>query len=224
MKFLKANLLFWIFFLFSQVGLAQAHTLLNFPQGKNGKFDASLDQDRCELTITVRVCFDFVDGKSRSRQWPNQAARDSFKSGYLSAVPAHWSGKFVLKPTKGTKVPCEQITVVVRVIEDNENPHFKLKVRYYEKHQDSKTKNRKTVKLDNRDLEERSRSVSGKKYKQTGALHEFGHMIGLGDNTSTEPPASIMNSGNQVLPQHYQTFGNAVSTMTGGGGWQGSVP
>lgn len=65
------------------------------------------------------------------------------------------------------------------------------------------------VQLDSQDFKLKTGMGDG---KQSGAIHEFGHMLGLGDEYTSDASAahqadtkSILNSGSETRPRHYQS-------------------
>ena len=66
------------------------------------------------------------------------------------------------------------------------------------------------VQLDSQDNDKKTGLADG---TQTGSIHEFGHMLGLGDEYTADAAAavkndkvSIMNGGSTVRPRHYKSL------------------
>ncbi|MBV7255997.1 hypothetical protein KCG44_04270 [Pacificimonas sp. WHA3] len=70
----------------------------------------------------------------------------------------------------------------------------------------------------NLDSEDVTLVTKGSGFQQTGAAHEFGHMIGLPDEYLSGSPHiadgdSILHGGQAVEPRHVQDFGDWVRTQ-----------
>lgn len=106
--------------------------LADFATGTGGIFDAALAGKN--LTITLKVAFDFVAGDPMNApagvppeefQWTEEG-KSEFRQSYLSSVASSWSGKHQIRSTK--PFWSTTISTSVVVIEDNEDPHFKVGV------------------------------------------------------------------------------------------------
>jgi hypothetical protein len=197
--------LLFLYFLHLNPALADTVTRNNFQTGNNGKFDAELDTETCVLKITVKVKFSF------SGAWPGEQAKTDWKNDFLNKVDAHWSGKFDFVPKGDCELRCEKVTVQVELKEAATGEHFKVDVRYTKAHRTSSV-TRPNVKLDSKDLEQRERTTSdGKKRKQTGAFHEFGHMVGNPEDYTEGD--GIMQYGDDILKENYDPFKKVLKDM-----------
>ena len=185
----------------------QAQRLFRF--GQNGRFDAQFDPQQCILTITVRVTFTFNDG-SGNNAWPNDSVKTAWKNDYVQGVQSHWSGRYRFKASNANHIRgCEFVQVRVAIVEVSSGEHFRIKVKKVKNHVVSDTGGG-IVELDSRDMEERNRGGR----TQTGSFHEFGHMIGLPDETGSIT-SSQMNCGDTIGSHHYSTFEQALEALTG---------
>ena len=184
----------------------QAQTL--FQYGENGRFNAEFNEQQCLLSISVRVTFTFQDG-SANNVWTD-SAKTAWKNDFMRDVQAHWSGRYRFKPSEagGHIRRCDFVRVQVGIVEVDSGEHFRIKVKKVKSHDISSTRGG-NVNLDSRDLERRDRGGR----KQTGAFHEFGHMIGLPDEHGTGT-SSQMSHGDSVGPGHYSTFEQALEELT----------
>lgn len=182
-----------------------------FTPGRHGRFDAEFDQAECKLTVTVRVVFEFLKGPHRGEVWQNEAEKTQWKDNFKQEVKDHWSGRFEFAPVNPRQIPCERVTVEINIEEptDPRQRHFKIKVKKTNSHKKSSV-GKGVAKLDSKDTEERTKGGR----KQHGAFHEFGHMLGLPDETGSIT-SSQMSDGDTLVPSHYSTLEGALETLTG---------
>lgn len=165
-------------------------------------------------------------------------------------IEGRWGGKYhFINPS----LPGIVVYVAVDVAEASKDWHYQLNVskipkgewkgssisHYIDSSGDAlKQKNKHYGTLDSEDL---AWADKGASEKQKGAVHEFGHMIGLGDEypdgragvdhaalvktalgtTLSEGKTNdIMSSGNSIEKQHYITFLEALQSVTSDKSWK----
>jgi hypothetical protein len=234
------------------------------PSTNRGLFDVSLNPKTGRLEIKVNVAFNFKDGsaaafkkvKGDTEKW-KESEKKKWKQRYISLIEGRWGGQYHFSnpDLKGVTV-----YVDVEIEEVTKDSHYKLNVtkaapgKNLQSSVTHKVKGGKALKnvnkhyatLDSNDLEWKDlTSLKGVTEKQKGAIHEFGHMIGLGDEYKTKTPGithsalvksalgktikegnsdDIMSCGNSINKQHYVTFLDALNAVTGMTNWKFKKP
>ncbi|NMM47263.1 eCIS core domain-containing protein [Marinigracilibium pacificum] len=237
---------------------SKVYSKTNFsPATGKGLFDVSLNPSNGRLEIKIIVNFNFVNGTSadfaglsgQSKNW-TETEKKSWKNKFITLIEGRWGGKYhFINP----KLPGVTVYTDVEIEESTSNWHYQLNVTKIPKngfkgssishYTDSsgnalKQKNKHYGTLDSEDL---SFINKGASQMQSGAIHEFGHMIGLGDEyndgksgithaamvqtalgqTLTEGTTNdIMSSGNTIEKQHYVTFLDALQKVTSDSSWK----
>lgn len=220
-----------------------------------GMFDALYIPAKNTLQIVVKCKFDFVkgeisdfpDARPEELEWTDQGEMDGWKQKYLSTVSSKWTGNHTFYCQKDWWESLGA-TITVTFSEVTEDEHFALsiaKIPTGERRKSSTSKPKPgifgytpgTGKFDSEDLTE----VSKPGGRQMGAVHEAGHMMGLGDEYKTgssKPPAHsdmvqsefghsvehgkdarIMSGGMDIQPEHGVTFLAALKAATGMDEW-----
>jgi len=237
---------------------SKTYSQKNFsPSTGIGLFDVSLNPVSGRLEIKVNVNFNFVNGlptsfvgkKGQSEKWDKKEI-EKWKNDFISLIEGRWGGKYHFI---NTSIPGVTSYVDVEIEEVTKDWHYQLNVTKIPKgswkgssiahYTDSskkalKQKNKHFGTLDSEDL---SFANKGAKEKQKGAIHEFGHMIGLGDEyadgkTGISHAAmvktalgtvlkegisnDIMSAGDSIEKQHYITFLEALQKITSDKDWK----
>ncbi len=227
------------------------------PSTGSGLFDVSLNPKNGRLEVKVNVAFSFVDGNvtkftgltGQSHLW-SDTEKAKWKKDFITLIEGRWGGNYHFI---NSSLPGMNIYVDVEVEEVATDWHYQLNVTKIPKgsfkgssiahYVDSsgnalKQKNKHYGTLDSEDL---NWADKGATEKQKGAIHEFGHMIGLGDEYNDGTPGidhaamvqsalgkvltegktnDIMSSGNSIEKQHYITFLDALRTITSDNTWK----
>jgi hypothetical protein len=221
-----------------------------------GLFNASLNPVNGRLEIKVNVNFNFVDGsaasfaglKGQSNTWSKEE-KLKWKNDFITLIEGRWGGKYHFI---NDQLPGMTVYTDVEVDEVSKDWHYQLNVTKIPKGgwagssishvmSGGKAKNTNNTHhgaLDSGDL---TYVNKGAKEKQAGALHEFGHMIGLDDEYADGSPGishaalaktalgkvlaegtsnDIMSCGDTIAPQHYVTFLEALQTITSDKDWK----
>ncbi len=232
--------------------LTGPHEIANFqPSTGLGLFDARYDAPSRELVITMKCAFRFLGGDPMN--YPGTASEDlvwdedqkaKWRTGFIETIQNRWGGKHEFCCCH-PGLESLHATTRVEVIEAEEDWHFRLDVRRIPKG----TWNRSSVSAlrggqvernhASLDSEDQSPSNKGGSEGQLGAVHEFGHMVGLDDEygigkdiahgamvkdalgREIEKGTSddVMSCANRIRPQHYVTFLEALRKATGLEGW-----
>lgn len=237
---------------------AEPHTEKNFQSTTRlGMFDVTYDPASGQLTIEVRCNFKFVDGDVK--RYPAAApeelswgdAAEAWQQQFISIVSTAWTGA-------GYTFYCQRdwwellsASVVVNIVASASNPHFNLEVKKIPKvykgkpgfEQSSVTSpivlpiigaiNTGSGAFDSNDINLVDKGTG----KQTPAIHEAGHMLGLDDeykdsdsnesrhsdlvedefghSVARDNDGRIMSTGNAMEPEHGVTFLEALKEATG---------
>ncbi len=168
------------------------------------------------LVVSMTIQFKFEDGDKL--KW-TAAEKNTFAADFVNAVKSVWNNKFritttstvVATPYRDVGVQFDFTTYIDgwHISEDYELSVTKIPSGDFQVSCVNYTFG--NAQLDSEDLVAVSKGAS---MKQRGAVHEFGHMLGLRDeypaakaNTSwTGDADSIMHSGEVVRPRHYVPF------------------
>lgn len=227
-----------------------------------GLFDVSLNPKNGRLEILVKVKFVFEDGaptqfagkKGEVHTW-SSSEKKKWAANYIALIEGRWGGKYHFSHPDLKNVT---VYVDVEVEEHTSGWHYELKVNKIPKgemEQSSITHYGTTVggkftastdtdkheaDLDSEDLTFVHKGTPVKE-KQKGAVHEFGHMVGLDDEYVDGFPDiahaamvrdalgtvlaegnfdDVMSVGNHIEKQHYVTFLAALKEVTGLRKWQ----
>lgn len=169
----------------------------------NDAFDLYLVKTQAgdyRLVVFMKVQFFFEDGSGG--RW-SQAEKVTFVNDWKLAIQSRWSGRTVRRLADG-----KPITVAFRFetqIEGWMFDHWEITVTKVSAFTVSSVEAGKgNVSLDTLDLQ-LSRKSGGE--MQRGAVHEFGHMLGLADEykkngTHSTDYRSVMNSGEMIFSRH----------------------
>ncbi|MGH1339363.1 MAG: hypothetical protein ACRBFS_24805 [Aureispira sp.] len=216
-----------------------------------GLFDVSLDPVTGRLEVMTKLKFDFIDGTAakfvghagENHIWTDKE-KTTWKNSFIALLEGRWGGKFhFVHPD----MPDQNFYVDVEIEEANSGWHFEANVTKIPKGEwkgsavgySHGTNQPDTLQatLDSGDLEWADKGVEE---KQKGAVHEYGHMIGLDDEYTVdgaiahaamvrsalgtvlieETSNDIMSSGNTIEKQHYITFLQALKDITKLKKWQ----
>ena len=196
-------------------------------------FDASLDSTECQLTLTKKIRFQFLDDPPAAgwgmgySPWPKGKDKE-FQDNFVSAATERWSYKHVLVPASPCPAEtCQAFKVRVAVIPVESGEHTTMEVGYL-------TGNFPPPEMGVTPLGDTARLYSGETkprtvdgFTQIPAEHEFGHMLGLrhvnaancGPKTNDkkcygetkEQMADIMGKGSEVSAADYAPFAFALS-------------
>ena len=236
-----------------------SETNYNPPTGI-GLFDVSLNPSTGELLVVTKIKFNFEDGLPadfaglrrvqtrhfvRLISW-SDAEKTSWKNSFMALLEGRWGGKFHFEHPD---MPGELVYVRVDIQEANAGWHYQADINkipdgsfdrssvQYFPGQDNEIPEVLRANLDSEDLEWRD---AGQTEKQKGAVHEYGHMIGLDDEYPVDGSIShaamvqsalgtvlvegntndIMSAGNTIKKQHYITFLQALKDITNLQKWQ----
>ncbi|HEX9989653.1 MAG TPA: OmpA family protein [Chloroflexia bacterium] len=96
--------------------------------GTNGKFDLVYDPVARRMDVTVKVKFDFPDVPGNTI--PDKAIRTKYRNNYMQQVQTAWSNRYTFENVRAPQEAWKKlnpVTVNVQVVEDNANPHFRIK-------------------------------------------------------------------------------------------------
>lgn len=236
------------------------HRVANYAFQGWGNFDLSYAPAAGTVTTTVRIKFDFVDGTPAPDQdaagytW-SEEGKTAWKNDFMSAVEATWSGQHGFQcgfhdPELHASPRWEDLApgVVVDVVEDEGNPHFAVAVQKIPdggfarseisrptRNADGEVTSVGTGSLDSEDMDATTKSSSPTGVTQRGAVHEFGHMIGMQDEYTGSAEsvgeatrqgttkgmgknASIMSGGEVIQQAHYSSILEALNAAVGNHG------
>ncbi len=232
------------------------------PPTGTGLFDVSLNPKSGRLEVLVKVNFTFEDGdavdfndlKGQSAIW-SDAEIKKWKASYIALMEGRWGGKYHFHHPDLKNVT---VYVDVEIDEKTSGWHYDLKINKIPKGEmeqssvthlgkrtggvfkASKKTDKHSVDLDSEDLTFIDKGTDVKD-KQKGAVHEFGHMVGLGDEYDDRKAGikhaamvrnalgtvltegnfdDVMSVGNTIEKQHYVTFLAALKKVTGLNKWQ----
>lgn len=237
---------------------SKTYSQTNFsPSTGSGLFDVSLNPINGRLEVKVKVNMNYIDGSAasftgltgQSATWTD-AEKTKWTNDFIALLEGRWGGKYhFINPS----LPGVTAYVDVEIEEVTSDWHYQLNVtkipkgdwkgssisHYIDASGNALKQNNKHYgTLDSEDL---SWSDKGTSEKQKGAVHEFGHMIGLGDEYADSRPGithaalvrnalgktltegstnDIMSCGNSIEKQHYVTFLEALQTITSDSTWE----
>lgn len=184
------------------------------------KYDANVDHANRLLTLTMRINFQFSD---EVKPWPSEEAKEQWAENFINVVQNRWSYRYYLVKTGGNCPEVENNVYFarMRVIADNRDPHYVVKVRNTDTFQQSYVNwDTNTAVLDSLDTQDRT------DINQNPAEHEFGHMLGLPHihcdsnddicyGVTPEESRDVMGRGKVVSHTDYQPFVDAIKQLTG---------
>ncbi len=227
--------------------MSATHTVQNHAFQGWGNFDLSYAPKAGSVTVKVRIGFSFVNGvpepgsDAADYVWTDEA-KEAWKTNFMSSVETVWSGQHGFKclyndPSHEQCPTWKDLTpgVAIDMIEDAGNPHFNVEVNKiapgdFDRSSVSRPRRgpRGTItttgsaNLDSEDMTPTIKGSSPEGVTQRGAVHEFGHMIGLQDEYGTAATAgnptrqgvdksqgdseSIMHGGEVVEQAHYRSI------------------
>ena len=204
------------------------------------------------MTVSVRFAFSFVAAQSpgdyptadaAALDWTDDAEKEAWKTNFFSAVSGAWGGahRFAVLEPYWEQV---QSSVELNLYEDTSSPHYTLTVQKipageFAGSAASAARTGSTQGSATMDSEDLTPATKAGGNQQRGAVHEFGHMIGLGDeyagkatprhNASFEAAGGatiatgdddrIMSGGETVLQEHYITFLEGLRAATARPTW-----
>ncbi len=224
------------------------------PASGSGLFDVHVNPLTGRLSINTRVSFNFISGSQAAFSglqgqtfWWTQDEKDQYREEFMRLVEDSWSGHFhFVHP----QLPGERVFTAVDLIESPDF-HYRLHVtkipqgdfrgsavtHYNINGQAMRNRGTHYARLDSEDVNFTNKGVSD---DQSGAVHEYGHMVGLGDeypigngnirhatlvqnmlgqNITQAKSNNVMSYGNTILPQHYVTFLDALRNATNMSAW-----
>ena len=227
-----------------------------------GLFDVHLNPKSGRLEIKVKVSYNFKNGvaanfaNAADAVW-TRAEKNKWKNSFDTLIEGRWGGKYHFT---NSNIPWATVYVDVEVEESARDWHYRLDVNKIPKGDTDGSSvthftrggaaiantGRHYATLDSEDMEWwDKRSAADKRNgvtnSQKGAVHEFGHMIGLGDeyadgragvdhsalvqsalgNVVAEGRTNdIMSIGNSIEKQHYVTFLDALQKVTNDNNWK----
>lgn len=225
------------------------------PSTGPGVFDVSFVPEPGKvgvLTIALRVEFDFVSAltpgdypgaDAADLEWADQAEKDTYATECLAAINGAWSGAMQFEVARDYWRQVKS-NVQVEVVQSSDNPHYTITVQKIPPGEwagsaasaASGSSVHGTASFDSEDINMADKPGG---VEQRAAVHEFGHMIGLGDEyegkatprhsasfqaaggeeIATGDDDRIMSGGETVLAEHYITFLEAIRTVTGVEEW-----
>jgi len=180
-----------------------------------------IDDQACTLTYHQSWYFTF-----QTNQTPAQ--RQQYMESAQRQIQDVWSGKFPLIPD-GESCPCHpngiSVTVVMHPHErQRQGRGFSIVVTSSEQRGFTNPPGRR---IDLGTVHERPFPTTTGGLTQERVAHEFGHAIGLPDEytgwarffniAGSQDDPSIMHSGDEVRPRHYQPFADMVNLEIGAG-------
>jgi hypothetical protein len=230
-----------------------SHVAENFQSTTRlGLFDAIYQPSSGTLRIVVRCKFNFVNGSAAEfprasaadLTWADEDAKNAWKVNFLSTVNSAWSGNHIFYCTKDWWESL-RATVVVNAVDSEVEPHFVLsitKIPPGEFRGSSVTSptvvpflgplGPGTGDFDSEDLT----TIAKPGGRQTAAIHEMGHILGVDDEYVGSGPGApshspmvqsefgtgvakgtdgrVMSGGNDIQPEHGVTFLAALREAT----------
>ena len=179
-----------------------------------GSYDLILKEKQnkeCELIVFMKLQFYFVD--KDKLKW-NREEKQKFVSDWEREVKKAWEGRHTLSAPETSCICKSGIHVKLSFesqIEGFMYDHWEIYVKKTESYNQSLVymKNGR-AELDSQDLTPENKG--GMSFKQRGAIHEFGHMLGLLDEYEEtnglkefiHDKKSVMNYGEIIRERHYQ--------------------
>jgi len=180
-----------------------------------GNYDLILTQDNqgnCILTVFMKLQFFFAN--NGNLKW-SDAEQNKFVNDWVREVKRAWEGKHTLsappkccKCSSGIQVKLSFQTQIEGFMYD----HWEISVTKTNRFKQSRVYMKGDMaKLDSEDLTPIEKR-GGDGTTQRGAIHEFGHMMGLLDEYKTngklegydQDHDSVMNIGEEIRERHYQ--------------------
>jgi hypothetical protein len=189
--------------------------------GSNDIYDlylVDIGDKEVQLIVFMKLLFTFVDGKDdagKAVAWGDREKAD-FVSKWRGDVAMFWTAKRYRRH-KGIDISIH-VSFDARVGNSFPGSHWQILVEKLPSNSTGKTSfvwrdqmgKKYDVQLDSQDNDKKTGLGDG---TQTGSIHEFGHMLGLGDEYTSDASAaarldkkSIMNSGSKVRPRHYRSL------------------
>ena len=219
------------------------------PSTGRGNFDVVYDPTGGRLIVTVRCNFVFLKGSESD--WPeaepeelawDPAVAAKWKRDFMKLVSEKWSNKFTFHCTRPW---WEDLVanVKIRFVESAKDPHYDLnvtKIPEDEERGSSVTapkwyEDKGKTKFDSEDLRPHDKPAG----TQRPAIHEAGHMLGLGDEYPAKKgkkaksaahdvlvrtefgrgvprrrDGRVMSNGEDIEPEHGVTFMEALRVVT----------
>ncbi len=227
--------------------VAEPHAIANYqPSTGYGLFDATYDPVKQELVVAVRCAFRFLGGLPA--EFPNVSTAElawdddskaAWRKGFIDLIVARWSGGHAFRCSR-PGLGSLRANVRVDIVESEKDWHFRMDVTRIPKGRwtgSSVTTHagagveKNFATLDSEDL---TKTPKGGSEGQFGAVHEFGHMVGLGDQygsgtdiahralvkdalgteISKGTSDDVMSCANQIEIQDYVTFLEALKKTT----------
>lgn len=172
--------------------------------------------DKSVLVVKMVLQFQFNKGSGGS--WTS-SERDAFAHGFVNSIIAVWSEKFRITTTSTVLIPAlRDIGVVFEFPYYIDGWHtdddFELSIEKIPSGDFNTSCVRYSLGNSSLDSEDLTPVQKGGTIPQRGAVHEFGHMLGLRDEYSaakdnmnhTGDVNSVMNGGELVRERHYAPF------------------
>ena len=227
---------------------SQTHRKNNIGFQGWGNFDLAYSPSAGNVQVTVRIAFNFVNGtpapgdRASDYEWTEED-KLAWKNDFTQSVQSTWSGQHQFQCLKTDPELESEVTwkdlqpgVSVSMIHDDANPHFNLAVQKIPSGGFARSSVSRPTRddtgnveaagratLDSEDMRPTRKRTSPSGMTQRGAVHEFGHMIGLQDEYTSDPArvgnatrqgttkgmgsnASIMSGGEVVQEAHYRSI------------------
>ena len=171
-----------------------------------------------QLIIFMKILFTFVDGKNTDGtavRWTSDETKQ-FVATWQGQIATAWTAKRYAK-YKDIYISIH-VAFDIRVGTSFARSHWQILVEKLPAGSTGKTSfvwrdqigKKYDVQLDSLDDQKKAGVGDG---TQTGSIHEFGHMLGLGDEYTADAAKalrddkkSIMNGGSSVRPRHYASL------------------
>lgn len=177
-----------------------------FGTGVNNAYDLYLIQNDCSNNYYLIIYMDlqFIFKDTRDNEWSNYE-KTTFVEEFKKEIQDVWGGKLIKTLEDGCLV-YNEIRFNTWIGGYSRNEHWEINVKKIEEGSFSiSSVNAITnhVQLDSEDLIPTNKGHSS---MQRGVVHEFGHMLGLGDEYKqgdfVEDYSSIMNLGESLRDRH----------------------
>ena len=233
---------------------AQEHLVENYAFLGWGNFDLHYTPSANKVNVEIRLGFNFIDspvptgGVAGDYTWSDESKLE-WKTDFVSSVEETWSDQHTLQcdysdPNHKSKPTWSDLTpsVTIDIVEDSGDPHFDVNVKKIPEGEFERSSISRPPRdasgeptsaglatLDSEDMQAVTKRTSPSGTTQRGAVHEFGHMIGLQDEytgsaSNVGKPtrqgttkgmadnASIMSGGEVVEEAHYASVVAALNT------------
>lgn len=175
-------------------------------ESSNNTYDLYLTENIVgNLTLIIFMKIAFVFQNNGNHRW-NSIEKSEFEKKFKVAVSNVWGNRKLKQLPKGKIVYAD---VRIESVKNSwtSTKHWKVYVKKINKGgfvQSSVNQFRRTVSLDSEDVNSRT---FPNKQSQRGVVHEFGHMLGLGDEHLVSSKhksdiSSIMNNGETLRDRH----------------------